>query len=149
MRFVSGMEVTCFVPSGAASGADTTGFAAVTFDGWGRAESASRQSGALAPAAATAAADRIIRRGLGLPGARPLACRMDGWPYGELRLDGTVPMVHGWRTPDYDALVLAYPAGPYPAQRHVVHVRVTRFGFVACQPRAGAAARGAAESARR
>jgi hypothetical protein len=84
-------------------------------------------------------------RGLRLPGARPLACRMDGWPYGVIQFGGPEPVVHGWRTPAYEALVLAYPSAPDPggpvrawpdsAAGHVVHVRVAGPGFPACRPR--------------
>jgi hypothetical protein len=99
------MEVTCVAPTAAAPGAEP--YVAVTFDGRGRAESADWLSAALAPAQASAVTDSVVRHGLGLPGARPIACPMDGWPYGVLRPDGAVPEVRGWRTPDYDALVLA------------------------------------------
>ena len=138
LRLASGMEVTCIVAP--ASAPDAGPYAAVTFDGRGRAESANRVSAAVAPGAAAAAADSILRRGLGLPGARPIACPMQGWPYAVLRSDGVVPEVRGWRTPDYDALVLAYPAGPDPARGAVVHLRASRRGFAGC--RAGAAAAG-------
>jgi hypothetical protein len=137
LRLASGMEVTCVVSPASVPGGGP--YAAVTFDGRGRAESASRVSGALAPAEAAAAADGAVRRGLALPGARPIACPMDGWPYAVLRSDGGVPAVRGWRTSDYAALVLAYPAGPDPARGAVVHLRASRRGFPGCRP-GGAAA---------
>jgi hypothetical protein len=137
------MEVTCVAPTAADAGAEP--YFAVTFDGGGRAESADRLGAALAPARAAAVADSVVRRGLGRPGARPIACPMEGWPYGVLRPDGVVPEVRGWRTPDYDALVLAYPAGPDPAGGAVVHVRASRRGFTGCRAGGGAAgSRGAA-----
>ena len=130
-RLVSGMEVTCIVPPDPAPGARP--YAAVTFDGRGRAESASRLSARVAHAAAAAAADSIIRQALSRPGARPLACALEGWPYAVLRSDGVVPEVPGWRTPDYDALVLAYPTGPDAARGAVVHLRASRRGFAGCR----------------
>jgi hypothetical protein len=144
-RLADGFETTCFVPPSSAGGGERDGYAAVTFDGRGHATSAERRSAVRSPAAAAAAADSVIRRGLRLPGARPIACRMDGWPYGVIQLGGPEPVVHGWRTPAYEALVLAYPAGPHPAgpepawpdsaAGHVVHVRVSGAGFSACGPR--------------
>jgi hypothetical protein len=133
LRLATGIEVTCFTPPSAAAGTDADAYAAVTFDGRGRAETADRQVGALTPDAAATAADSVIRRGLGLPGARPIVCPMEGWPYAVLRSDGVVPQVRGWRTLDYDALVLAYPAGAEPARGAVVHLRASRRGFAGCQ----------------
>jgi hypothetical protein len=138
LRLASGMEVTCIFPPPAPGGpraGETDEFTTVTFDGRGRAETAARRSAALGARGAAALADSIVRRGLGLPGAQPLACPMEGWPYGVVRFDGVVPLVRGWRTPAYEALVLDYPAGPEPARGHVVHLRASRFGFGACRPR--------------
>jgi hypothetical protein len=139
LRLAGGMEVTCVAPTVAAPGAEP--YVALTFDGRGRAESAEWLSAALAPARAAAVADSVVRRGLGRPGARPLTCPMEGWPYGVLQPGGggVVPEVRGWRTPDYDALVLAYPTGSDPAGRAVVHLRAFRHGFIGCRAGGGAA----------
>lgn len=139
LRLASGMEVTCVIPPGAALGVGPEPYTAVTFDGRGRAESADRISAAAPAGLAAAAADSVLRWGLRRPGARPIACPMQGWPYAVLRSDGVVPSVRGWRTPDYAALVLAYPAGPGPADGAVVHLRASRRGFPRCQPGAQAA----------
>lgn len=134
-RLASGFEVTCFSPPDAAGGARDAGYAAAAIDGRGRTMAADRQSELLPAAAATASADSILRRGLALPGARRLACRMEGWPVVSYSLGGPEPTVRGWATPDYQALVSTYPARLDSADAHVVHLQVSRLPFAACLPR--------------
>jgi hypothetical protein len=138
LRLASGMEVTCIFPPPAPGGpraGETDEFTTVTFDGRGRAETAARRSAALGARGAAALADSIVRRGLGLPGRAAARLPDGGMAVWRHALDGVVPLVRGWRTPAYEALVLAYPAGHEPARGHVVHLRASRFGFGACRPR--------------
>jgi hypothetical protein len=78
----------------------------------------------------------VVRRGLRLPGARPLACGIARWPAGFAGPGApeAAVVLRGWRTPDYEALVTTEPAWPGPVGTRAVHVEVSRLGFAACRP---------------
>ena len=152
-RLAIGWETTCAAPGPVASAATAFGpvrepEAAVTVNGRGVALAGYRQLMRPSPGAAAAAEDSVVRRGLANPGARPLTCRMEGWPFVRYTLGGPEPTVRGWQTPEYQAIVHTYPASVAdpastadaasiadPAGAHVVLSRVSRAPFAACLPR--------------
>jgi hypothetical protein len=85
------------------------GLVTASFDSRGRAYHAAYTSPGQQLAAAHAAADSAVARGLRLPGARALGCpdavpaaRSGGW------VDSTV---RGWETPDYQTVVFVHQGG--------------------------------------
>ena len=129
---VGGFGTTCVFPTSAARAARPAEEIVVAVDNRGRAWTLQRQSAPMAAAEADAAADSVVRRGLGLPGAAVIPCLAPGLAPPAEPGDAEYT-IRGWRTPDYTAIVSTYPGWPEGAGTRVVSVHVVRGYAPPCQ----------------